>query len=88
MSTNNKPLSIRTLTSMLGLALCTATAGCDEDPWQDGRDQVEDEDRGGPVTQFSKVFVIGDSPSDTSRMGSGLIPYCPKPAHVPGPMRR
>jgi thermolabile hemolysin len=32
-----------------------------------------------PVTQFTKLFVIGDSLSDQYRMGSGLIPYCPNP---------
>jgi phospholipase/lecithinase/hemolysin len=30
-----------------------------------------------PITQFTKVFIVGDSLSDTHRMGDGLIPYCP-----------
>jgi phospholipase/lecithinase/hemolysin len=32
-----------------------------------------------PITQFTKLFVVGDSLSDQYRMGSGLIPYCPNP---------
>ncbi|MEX1364537.1 MAG: SGNH/GDSL hydrolase family protein [Nannocystaceae bacterium] len=65
----------RTFATVLGLTLCAASYGCDEDPW---REVEQDDDRADrSITQFTKLFIIGDSLSDTHRMGGGLIPYCP-----------
>lgn len=72
---HNRPLN-RTFATLLGLTLCAASYGCVEDMGRDDANQG-DSDRAESITQFTKLFIIGDSLSDTHRMGSGYIPYCP-----------
>lgn len=66
----------RVFTAVLGSTLCAVSYGCDREAEQDQEHSFRSISS---ITQFSKVFVIGDSLSDTHRMGSGLIPYCPNP---------
>lgn len=74
--TMNDPFFRRTSATLLGLALCATSYGC---VGLDERDDAGsgDDERALSATQFTKLFIIGDSLSDTHRMGNGYIPYCP-----------
>lgn len=71
---------LRTLLPVLGLSLSAATHGCD-DHAANYDEPIYRAAANPSLADFDKIFILGDSLSDTFRMGSGYIPWCPQASY-------